>query len=927
MAGSSESLAVAGPRRGTASMPARTRSARYRRCSPAASTSGTTTNRRRLLARAIHSNGNGNGSRELGRNGGSIASSPFPPSAATADDTWEVPVFSASSDALWLLVDSGFGKVGRSASCCGPPEAAMRRRGFMKRPSSCASEADYFSVVAAERHSSAKRTSLYRTSSLSLLFDCGDTAEAADEARVPESLELYRNKLVRLSTMPALRLPALAGDPSESRACSQHDDADRFYPLASRAAEAAQSAGVAAVAQAPPPRPQFLRQLGQKPSMSLREDAALLATQQRPSAHSRVGGEGEQASCQDAASVPLGKCPTTLHYTALVNAAHIPEHRTSGSSRSSAGRLARFTRQLMMGLSFSSRHAVESPGVSCAPESRSSESPCHQQQQQHSSHSPGFGIAPTSVATFDTANYRVRPPRLNTSRPAQGGSWPDDSPLRIAGSTATTHAADDHHLPSLPVAGAVAAGRASMRFAKNRPGATKRSTCLTIPTAKALPFLTNLLLMPVTSPASASLQTEVAIASASTMASPLLHPASAECASSMFFDAAAFLDGQPQLHTAPIVAVSAHDMLCRLAGARGGSGSLPYAVLGNSQVSPPVSLHTDAREEWGLFITSCLKQLDRQVVPSIDSSVTFIGHGSEYSASLLSSPESFATAAVVPSPVEHQALPKYWFAELDGAEHEKFHALVARGIPGDFRRQVWMECSGALDIRPSCDMSPECADIEEIDLDLQRTAATTADSDMVPCAYSDDENGIACLRYILYSYAHANPDVGYCQGMNKIALGLLSAGLDASDSLTLLRCLLDGGILPAGMFKSPMATVQADQLVLEELVARRLPQLSAHLRLKLGGAAPLAPVTVSWFLTLFVDCMPEPHRLRVWDMLFVHGYPVVFQACLAVLELNQPALLLCATPAAVYALLQSARSIMEHVDVDDFGAVAFGKPR
>ncbi|KAJ2768430.1 threonine synthase, partial [Coemansia linderi] len=163
--------------------------------------------------------------------------------------------------------------------------------------------------------------------------------------------------------------------------------------------------------------------------------------------------------------------------------------------------------------------------------------------------------------------------------------------------------------------------------------------------------------------------------------------------------------------------------------------------------------------------------------------------------------------------------------------------------------------------------------------------------------------------------------------MNKIAFGLLRAGLDASDSLSLLQCLLDGGILPAGMFKSPMAVVQTDQLVLEELVERRLPQLSAHLRVKLGGAAPLAPATVSWFLTLFVDCLPEPHRLRVWDMLFVRGYPAVFQACLAILELNQPALLLCATPVAVYALLQNVRAVMEHVDVDDFGALAFGQPR
>ncbi|KAJ2743109.1 hypothetical protein GGI20_003995 [Coemansia sp. BCRC 34301] len=848
----SETLAVVGPRRGTASMPARTRSARHRHCSPAASASDT--NRRRLLARAIHSNSNSSSSRDLARNSGSIASLPFPPSTATADDAWQAPVFSASSDALWLLVDnSGFGKLGRSASCC-EPEVGVRRKSYMKRPSSCASEADCFSFVATERHSLAKRTPLYRTSSMSSLLDFGD----AGDARVPELFDVCRNKLVCLSTTPAL-----ASDPSEEHTCSQYGD-------------------TAEAVQPPPPQPQFIRQLGQK---------------QKPQRHVDRKEE-ETAALHQAASVPPGKCPATLHYTALVNAAHIPEHRDTTASRNTS-RLARFTRQLMTGLSFTSRHAVESPGVNCA----TGELTCQQQQQQpgcHSSHNPDFGIAATSVATFDTGSYRVRPPRLNSSpRHAQEDSWPGDS----------------------PAAATAAAGRLNMRFAKSRPGAAKRSACLTIPTAKAPLFLPNLLLMPVTSPASASLQTEVATVSASTMASPLLHPASAECSSSMFFDAAAvvpLLDGQPHLHTAPIVAVSAHDMLCRLAGAKGGSVSLPY-----NQASPPVSLHTDAREEWGLFITSCLKQLDRQLVPSMDSSATFIDHGSECGASLLSSPESFATTAVVPSPVDYQELPKYWFSELGGSDHEKFYALVARGIPADFRRQVWMECSGALDIRPGRAMSSQCADIEEIDLDLQRTA----DHSMDPCAQGGDENGIACLRYILYSYAHANPDVGYCQGMNKIAFGLLSAGLDASDSLSLLRCLLDGGILPAGMFKSPMATVQADQLVLEELVARRLPQLSAHLRLKLGGAAPLAPATVSWFLTLFVDCLPEPHRLRVWDMLFVHGYPVVFQACLAILELSQPALLLCATPAAVYAQLQNVRSVMEHVDVDDFGALAFGKPR
>ncbi|KAJ2890298.1 hypothetical protein GGI21_006219, partial [Coemansia aciculifera] len=242
MPASSESLAVAGPRRGTASMPARARSARHRHGSPAASASST--NRRRLLARAIHSNSG----RDLTRNGGSIASLPFSPSTA-ADDTWEVPVYSASSDALWLFADNGFGKVGRSASCC-EPEAAARRKSLMKRPSSCASEADYFNaaVAASESHASGKRTSLYRTSSLSSLLGGGDNNELADDALVPEALGDYRNKLVRLLTMPALSLSALAGDLAESDGVATRCDLT-------------QSAGEAVEAQAPPPRPQFLRRL------------------------------------------------------------------------------------------------------------------------------------------------------------------------------------------------------------------------------------------------------------------------------------------------------------------------------------------------------------------------------------------------------------------------------------------------------------------------------------------------------------------------------------------------------------------------------------------------------------------------------------------------------------------------------------------
>ncbi|KAJ1961185.1 hypothetical protein GGI12_003383 [Dipsacomyces acuminosporus] len=356
--------------------------------------------------------------------------------------------------------------------------------------------------------------------------------------------------------------------------------------------------------------------------------------------------------------------------------------------------------------------------------------------------------------------------------------------------------------------------------------------------------------------------------------------------------------------------------------------------------SPPVSLHADHMEEWGLFISRCLRRSNsssnnNQAVPEASYSCD-AGYSSLPPSPNTASAKVDATdddlAAVVPNGSD-MVLPTYWFSDLSDQELEAFHDLLAKGVPDQFRRQVWMECSGALELPPFSVSSPKTLDSsndageddwvlvsnqhrEEIELDMLRTAEESH-----PLAH--DEHCIACLRNILYTYASQNPDIGYCQGMNKIAFGLLAAGLDAEDSLALLRSLLDGGILPGDLFKPPMLSLQADQLVLEELVSRSLPDLAQHLNAKLEGAAPLAPITVSWFLTLFVDYLPEPMRLRVWDMLFANGYEAVFQACLAILKLSQPTLLQCASPTAVYSVLQDIRGMMEHVDIEDFVDLAF----
>ncbi|KAJ2156787.1 hypothetical protein GGF46_004950 [Coemansia sp. RSA 552] len=374
--------------------------------------------------------------------------------------------------------------------------------------------------------------------------------------------------------------------------------------------------------------------------------------------------------------------------------------------------------------------------------------------------------------------------------------------------------------------------------------------------------------VPTLSPACTLLNSEAVTASAtacgSALASPLLHAAS--------FDVL----GDFPLRTAPAGAASpsARDMLWRLAGVR--------------QDSPPEPLHADVHEEWGLFISDCLKALSSTsaVVPDAGSDT-----GSQ-----------FDTAAVVP---DGQALPRRWFSKLGRHEHERFHALLAKGVPAEFRRQVWMEGADALELEPfQCPTSQAVA--EEIELDLVR----------------GDYEAEAELRLVLHGFVAARADVGYCQGMDRVADGLLRAGLCAPDAAAMLRAIV-GGVVPAGVYRAPMTLLQTDQQVLGALVARRLPRLSRHLH-TLGVA--LAPVTVSWFLTLFVDALPEPHRLRVWDVLFVRGYAAVFQAALAILSACRCHLLRCTTPAAAYTLLQDVRALAAGVDTDEFAQRAFAGP-
>lgn len=80
-----------------------------------------------------------------------------------------------------------------------------------------------------------------------------------------------------------------------------------------------------------------------------------------------------------------------------------------------------------------------------------------------------------------------------------------------------------------------------------------------------------------------------------------------------------------------------------------------------------------------------------------------------------------------------------------------------------------------------------------------------------------------------------------------------------------------------------------------------LPILDSHL-LKLG--VELEALTFQWFLSIFTDCLAAEALFRVWDVILcLVGSPFLFQVALALLKLNEKALLDCNSAAGVYSYL------------------------
>ena len=212
---------------------------------------------------------------------------------------------------------------------------------------------------------------------------------------------------------------------------------------------------------------------------------------------------------------------------------------------------------------------------------------------------------------------------------------------------------------------------------------------------------------------------------------------------------------------------------------------------------------------------------------------------------------------------------------------ERVSKAVRAGVPESLRCAVWTACSGAMTKKKEAltVLSLDQSDALELSyhffvkqgLTLKNEASGVIEVDVPRTGC--EEALFEPVRRVLLAFAAKNPELGYCQSMNFIAAALLRY-CDEESAFWILCSLLED-ILPEGYYTRNMVGIRVDMLVLNSLVMRYLPNLHKHLS---EHNVDLSPVSMNWFLCLYVNTLPANARDRVLDCLLHEGSKVPWKS-------------------------------------------------
>ncbi|KAM3927481.1 TBC1 domain family member 2B [Leptodactylus fuscus] len=251
-------------------------------------------------------------------------------------------------------------------------------------------------------------------------------------------------------------------------------------------------------------------------------------------------------------------------------------------------------------------------------------------------------------------------------------------------------------------------------------------------------------------------------------------------------------------------------------------------------------------------------------------------------------------------------------------------SLVRSGIPHQYRSKMWKVFVNLHIKKLKEEMAPtyfqsllqnalekQNPASKQIELDLMRTLPNNKHYT------SPTSEGIQKLRNVLLAYSWRNPDIGYCQGLNRlVAIALLY--LDQEDAFWCLVTIVEV-FMPRDYYTKTLLGSQVDQRVFRDLMSEKLPRLSAHFE---QHKVDYTLITFNWFLVVFVDSVVSDIFFRIWDTFLYEGSKVIFRFALSLFKYKEEEILKLRDSTSIFKYLRYfSRTIL---DARKLSNIAFG---
>lgn len=228
---------------------------------------------------------------------------------------------------------------------------------------------------------------------------------------------------------------------------------------------------------------------------------------------------------------------------------------------------------------------------------------------------------------------------------------------------------------------------------------------------------------------------------------------------------------------------------------------------------------------------------------------------------------------------KHTTDPLYNYA-LDSSRSNKFKRRICKGPPSIYRWKAWcaaLNLKSRINVTEYHNLSHANEEVlSGIQRDLNRTFPEHPYFDLNKYG----EIGQESLRKVLSKFAAKHPDIEYCQGMNFVTgFLLLISGGNEVESFYMLEHMCSNNAM-RGFYIENMPELKKCIFVFNCLFKKFLPKLYKHFTLT---EVPCDLWISKWIMTVFTMTLSFDTIVRVWDLLVVDGFQVVYQVALALL--------------------------------------------